>query len=152
MSSFPRPLYAGVILMAVAIVVPTAAADPSLDARLATIRAAFLGNDSEALARQFPRRDRVYVAIRGFERVALLGPGPVRALVKQLTSETRSIAFEFLDDGRTSARDGGVAYRKARWTYLDGRTGALNSDDLFFSLRRDPEDGEWRIVALKTGA
>jgi ketosteroid isomerase-like protein len=129
---------------------PALAAQP-VAPRLDAIRAAFLRNDASALAQQFPAKDRVYVALPRFETGAFLGPGPLRALLGRLTRETRTTDFTFIEPERAiaAAASGDVVFLKAHWTYRTSDSQAARSDEIYLSVRRQPEDGEWRIVELK---
>ncbi|MBI2834791.1 MAG: hypothetical protein HYX76_10250 [Acidobacteria bacterium] len=132
------------------LLVAIVSAEGPLDRRLAAIRVAFLKNDASLLAEQFPARDKVYLALPDFGVRSFLGPGPLRALLERLAAETSTTAFVFdaTDQGRPTQASDSV-WIKARWTYRDLSTGSVRLDELHFSIRRNPEDGEWRIAELR---
>ena len=133
-----------------ALVVGSAASAQSVEVRLNAIRTAFVKNDAQALSRQFPSKDRVFVALPRLEAGAFLGPGPLRALLDRLTRETRTVDFAFVEPERAiAAATGDMLYLKALWTYRTPEADTPRADELYLSLRRQPEDGEWRIVEIK---
>jgi hypothetical protein len=143
------PVQLACALAIMAGVASTAAAQP-LNVRLGAIRSAFVKNDPDALARQFPTKDRVFVSLPRFEAGAFLGPGPLRALLNRIAREARTVEFVFVDPERASAAASeNSVYLKAEWTYRPADGDASRTEELYLSLRRQPEDGEWRVVELK---
>jgi hypothetical protein len=129
------------------------AAEPDLRTSLGAIRTAFLEGDAPAILRQFPGGTRVYVSIPGFESGAFLGPGPLRALVNRLFHETRTVFFEFDalgPEGFLSRAPTESRFVKARWSYHLKDSALTQTEELYLTLRRSSEDGEWRVVQLRT--
>jgi hypothetical protein len=127
-------------------------ADRALLARLADVKRAFVEADASRLAAQFPPRTRISVALPGAEPVpsAMVGPGQLRAMLARAMRDARTMRFEIAPrdidvvDGATP-----TAYARARWTYELRGSGATRATDLYLSLVRSAEDGEWRIVQMK---
>jgi hypothetical protein len=135
---------------------PPAAALPAtpsatLPTALTSIQAAFLSNDASRLARWFPRRGQVFVSVPPLETGTFLAPGPLKAFLDRLVRERVSVSLELpavLPD--VEERQSGSAFVKVKWTHRPPASGTLHVDYLHLALRYAVEDGEWRIVEIKT--
>jgi hypothetical protein len=128
-----------------------AAADAALPSALTGIQAAFLSNDASRLARWFPRRGPVYVSVPPLESGTFLAPGPLKAFLDRLVSERVCVALElpavlpYVEERQT-----GSTFVKVKWTHRPPASGTLQVDYLHLALRYAQDDGEWRIVEIKT--
>ena len=159
LSLLPCALYAGRIAigrrlpasaLVILLVAPAlGAASPSnpLAVRLETIRTAFLRNDANSLAEQFPADGRVLVNVSPATERLFLGPAQLRAFLTQLTRGYQTVTFEFTSPDQES---GATRFVEARWVARDQRSGAVRTEMLSIALRRCAEDGAWRIAELKT--
>lgn len=150
MSFAPTSLFSGLVVT----VFLGGVASPTplpVESRLAEVRAAFLTNDPDQLALHFPASGRVLVTLTDLDVGDWFGPGPVRALLRRLTEETPCLAFDYVPEptSLTPSRNSRMVYAKARWTYRESASGAVRFQDVYLSLQRSPEDGEWRIVELR---
>jgi hypothetical protein len=132
-------------------VIAPAAADAALPSALTGIQAAFLSNDASRLARWFPRRGPVYVSVPPLESGTFLAPGPLKAFLDRLVSERVCVALElpavlpYVEERQT-----GSTFVKVKWTHRPPASGTLQVDYLHLALRYAQDDGEWRIVEIKT--
>jgi hypothetical protein len=127
----------------------TAAA--TLPSALSGIQSAFLSNDASRLARWFPRRGPVYVSVPPLETGTFLAPGPLKAFLDRLVRERVCVALELpavLPD--VEERQTGSTFVKVKWTHRPPASGTLQVDYLHLALRYAQDDGEWRIVEIKT--
>jgi hypothetical protein len=128
-----------------------AAVDAALPSALTGIQAAFLSNDASRLARWFPRRGPVYVSVPPLESGTVLAPGPLKAFLDRLVSERVCVALElpavlpYVEERQT-----GSTFVKVKWTHRPPASGTLQVDYLHLALRYAQDDGEWRIVEIKT--
>jgi hypothetical protein len=133
---------------------PAAASSPSaasLPTTLNEIQAAFLSNDASRLARWFPRRGPVYVSVPPLETGTFLAPGPLKAFLDRLVRERVCVSLELptqLPD--VQERETASAFVKVKWTHRPPASGTLQVDYLHLALRYAVDDGEWRIVEIKT--
>lgn len=129
---------------------PTAIA-ATLPSSLTGIQAAFLSNDASRLARWFPRRGPVYVSVPPLESGTFLAPGPLKAFLDRLVRERVCVSLDLptvLPD--TEERQTGSTFVKVKWTHRPPASGTLQVDYLHLALRYAQDDGEWRIVEIKT--
>jgi len=123
----------------------------SLPSALTGIQAAFLSNDASRLARWFPRRGPVYVSVPPLETGTFLAPGPLKAFLDRLVRERVCVALDLpavLPD--VEERQTGSTFIKVKWTHRPPASGTLQVDYLYLALRYAQDDGEWRIVEIKT--
>ncbi len=124
---------------------------PTLPSALTGIQAAFLSNDASRLARWFPRRGPVYVSVPPLETGTFLAPGPLKAFLDRLVRERVCVSLELpavLPD--VEERQTGSTFVKVKWTHRPPASGTLQVDYLHLALRYAQDDGEWRIVEIKT--
>jgi hypothetical protein len=127
---------------------PPAATLPSA---LTGIQAAFLSNDASRLAQWFPRRGPVYVSVPPLESGTFLAPGPLKAFLDRLVRERVCVGLDLptvLPD--VEERQTGSTFVKVKWTHRPPASGTLQVDYLHLALRYAQDDGEWRIVEIKT--
>jgi hypothetical protein len=127
---------------------PVAATLPSA---LTGIQAAFLSNDASRLAAWFPRRGPVYVSVPPLETGTFLAPGPLKAFLDRLVRERVCVSLELpavLPD--VEERQTGSTFVKVKWTHRPPASSTLQVDYLHLALRYAQDDGEWRIVEIKT--
>lgn len=123
----------------------------TLPTALTGIQAAFLSNDASRLARWFPRRGPVYVSVPPLEAGTFLAPGPLKAFLDRLVRERVCVSLDLpsvLPD--TEERQTGSTFVKVKWTHRPPASGTLQVDYLHLALRYAQDDGEWRIVEIKT--
>jgi hypothetical protein len=123
----------------------------TLPSALTAIQAAFLSNDASRLARWFPRRGQVFVSVPPLETGTFLAPGPLKAFLDRLVRERVCVSLELpavLPD--VEERPAGSAFVKVKWTHRPPASDTLQVDYLHLALRYAADDGEWRIVEIKT--
>lgn len=131
-----------------AVTAPGAATLPSA---LTGIQSAFLSNDASRLAQWFPRRGPVYVSVPPLETGTFLAPGPLKAFLDRLVRERVCVSLDLptvLPD--VEERQTGSTFVKVKWTHRPPASGTLQVDYLHLALRYAQDDGEWRIVEIKT--
>jgi hypothetical protein len=123
----------------------------NLPSALTGIQAAFLSNDASQLARWFPRRGPVYVSVPPLETGTFLAPGPLKAFLDRLVRERVCVSLDlpavlpYVEERQT-----GSTFVKVKWTHRPPASGTLQVDYLHLALRYAQDDGEWRIVEIKT--
>ena len=128
-----------------------AAGAATLPSALTGIQAAFLSNDASRLAQWFPRRGPVYVSVPPLETGTFLAPGPLKAFLDRLVRERVCVSLElpavlpYVEERQT-----GSTFVKVKWTHRPPASGTLQVDYLHLALRYAQDDGEWRIVEIKT--
>jgi hypothetical protein len=130
---------------------PASAPAATLPSALTAIQAAFLSNDASRLARWFPRRGPVFVSVPPLESGTFLAPGPLKAFLDRLVRERVSVSLELpavLPD--VEERQTGSTFVKVKWTHRPPASDTLQVDYLHLALRYAADDGEWRIVEIKT--
>jgi hypothetical protein len=131
--------------------VATSPGAATLPSALTSIQAAFLSNDASRLARWFPRRGPVYVSVPPLETGTFLAPGPLKAFLDRLVRERVSVSLDLPDVvPDVDERHTGSTFIKVKWTHRPPASGTLQVDYLHLALRFAQEDGEWRIVEIKT--
>jgi hypothetical protein len=130
---------------------PAALAAATLPSALTGIQAAFLSNDASRLARWFPRRGPVYVSVPPLETGTFLAPGPLKAFLDRLVRERLCVSLDLPDVlPNVDERQSGSTFVKVKWTHRPPASGTLQVDYLYLALRYAQDDGEWRIVEIKT--
>ncbi len=129
-----------------------AAENPTtLPGALTGIRAAFLSNDPDRLARVFPRRGPVYVCVPPLESGGFLPPGPLKAFLDRLVRDRVSTGFELPVQTPSPADEHTAsAFVKVKWTHRPAASDTLQVDYLHLALRYAAEDAEWQIVEIRT--
>lgn len=129
-----------------------AAGNPTtLPGALTGIRAAFLSNDPDRLARVFPRRGPVYVCLPPLESGGFLAPGPLKAFLDRLVRDRVSTGFELPVQAPSPADERTAsAFVKVKWTHRPAASDTLQVDYLHLALRYVAEDAEWQIVEIRT--
>jgi hypothetical protein len=123
----------------------------TLPSALSAIQAAFLSNDASRLARCFPRRGPVYVSVPPLESGTFLAPGPLKAFLDRLVRERVSVSLDLPSVmPEVDERQTGSTFVKVKWTHRPPASGTLQVDYLHLALRFAQDDGEWRIVEIKT--
>jgi hypothetical protein len=135
------------IWLATGIAAASAQGTPDPESRVASLRGALQSGDANRLAQEFPSEGRVLVILPRFDAAGFLGPGPLRALLRRITAETRTLTLALAPDSGGTADD---TWRlKVRWTYVEVPARAERAEDLYLALRRDPRTGVWLIVELR---
>jgi hypothetical protein len=123
----------------------------TLPSALTGIQSAFLSNDATQLARWFPRRGPVYVSVPPLESGTFLAPGPLKAFLDRLVRERVCVSLDLPAVLPTvEERQTGSTFVKVKWTHRPPASGTLQVDYLHLALRYAQDDGEWRIVEIKT--
>jgi hypothetical protein len=131
--------------------VTPAAAAATLPSALNGIQAAFLSNDAARLASWFPRRGPVYVSVPPLESGTFLAPGPLKAFLDRLVRERVCVSLDLPAVlPNVEERQTGSTFVKVKWTHRPPASGTLQVDYLHLALRYAQDDGEWRIVEIKT--
>lgn len=131
--------------------VMAAPAAATLPSALTGIQAAFLSNDASRLQQWFPRRGPVYVSVPPLETGTFLAPGPLKAFLDRLVRERVCVSLDlpavlpYVEERQT-----GSTFVKVKWTHRPPASGTLQVDYLHLALRYAQDDGEWRIVEIKT--
>ena len=124
----------------------------TLPSALTGIQAAFLSNDASRLARWFPRRGPVFVSVPPLEPGRSSRPGPLKAFLDRAGPRARLRRRWNCPRCCRTSRSGRPhsTFVKVKWTHRPPASGTLQVDYLHLALRYAPDDGEWRIVEIKT--